>query len=114
MGFGGGINFHHLAPANSFGRLIGYGSLNLGLGRAEEAFTIQTIGNTATTNTYNGTMNFISVGYGLKYFTFGGVGFRGIIEYHRVGETYAVDSSEKPFSKTVQGPRMQVGISYRW
>ena len=114
MAFGGGVSYHHLAPANSFGRLIGYGSFNLGLGRAEEAFTIQTIGNTSTTNTYNGTMNFISIGYGLKYFTFGGVGFRGIIEYHRIGETYAVENSDKPFSKTVQGPRMQVGISYRW
>tara|TARA_B100000925_G_scaffold291930_1_gene282597 strand:+ start:5452 stop:6540 length:1089 start_codon:yes stop_codon:yes gene_type:complete len=115
LAFGGSISFHHISPANSFGRLIGFGNFSFGLGRSEDAFTIQTIGNTSTTQLYEGSMNFISLGYGMKYYTFSGIGFRAIAEFYRRGETYDVDTvSQAPFSRTVQGPRFQVGLSYRW
>ena len=112
VGFGG--SFHHLAPANSFGRLIGHFSVAFGFGRSEEAFTIDTIGTTTQTNTYNGSSNFFLFGYGLKYFTFSGFGFKAMIEYYRRGESYQIEGESAPFTKVVQGPRMQVGLSYRW
>ena len=114
LGIGFGASFHHLAPANSFGRIIGHLSVAFGFGRAQEAFTIDTISNTATTQSYDGSSNFFLVGYGLKYFTFSGFGFKAMFEYYRRGESYQIEGESVPFSKVIQGPRMQVGLSYRW
>ncbi|MAW07926.1 MAG: hypothetical protein CME61_06555 [Halobacteriovoraceae bacterium] len=109
-----GFNYHFMAPANSFGRLISFANFSFGFGTSQDAFTVKTISDTTNTILYEGSSNFFSFGYGLKYFTFGGFGFKALAEYMRRGETYNLETEDVPFSKQVSGPRLQVGISYRW
>ena len=94
--------------------MISFANFSFGFGTSQDAFTVKTISDTTNTILYEGSSNFFSFGYGLKYFTFGGFGFKALAEYIRRGETYNLETEDVPFSKQVSGPRLQVGISYRW
>lgn len=112
--YGLGMNYHFLADAFAFNRLIGYFSVAFGFGQSEEASTLTSIGTSGTTQPYSGSSNFFSAGFGLKYYLSKGFGFRTILDYYRRGELYTIENSTSDFSKIVAGPRLQIGLSFRW
>lgn len=108
--YGAGVNYHFYNPANSISKLIGFGSLNGGIGSA----TLKDqIGDTGTPTETKGTSKFISAGVGAKYITSSGFGLRTLLDYYSSGESYSY-SNNVTVTRTLAGPRIQVGLSYRF
>ena len=111
--YGGGISWHFMADPLSYQRLIGLASLDLGVGRTTNA-----TGNAQSQSLQElaGSSQFTSFGAGLKYYLAEGVGMRVLLSYYRRKESYLLETDGEGFnfSKTLTGPRLQLGISYRW
>ena len=112
--FGIGVNYHIFNPSNVFGKVIGHFSAAYGLGLVSDLITIKTLSNTETPKNFEGTSNFFSIGFGIKYFAYNGFGLRMLLDYYQRGEFYIVENNSNDFTKNISGPRFQVGISYRW
>lgn len=112
LAYGGGVSYH-FTDALSFGRIIPYLTLNFGIGATQD--TIQFQSNTVTTDpeTLEGSSTFISAGAGAKYFLKNGFGARVIIDIYQRGEIYNIDDGSE-YTKTVSGPRVQMGVAYRF
>ena len=59
-----------------------------------------------------GDNTFYSAGLGAKYVLNNGFGIRAILDYYSSNETYTFDDSTD--SRTLSGPRVQFGLSYRF
>jgi len=112
--YGVGVNWHFWADPFVFNKPIGFFTASLGVGKTEEVFSINNSTTTTTGTPVGGTSSFMAVGAGFKYYLSKGVGFRGVIDYYRRGERYVFDGQDTDFSKVVSGPRIMVGLSYRW
>ena len=110
--FGGGVNYHFYNSAASVNKLIGYGSLCGGFGKATLKDTVVSSG-TSTETSVKGSNKFISIGVGTKYILSNGFGVRAVLDYYSSSETY--DFGLLGTSKrTLAGPRIQFGLSYRF
>lgn len=106
-----GINWHFFADPFSINRPIGFISSSFGIGTTTEN-KLENISSSLVT--IEGASNFFSVGVGLKYYISNGFGAKFILDYYQRGELYAFEDENADFSKVVNGPRLQAGISYRW
>lgn len=111
--YGIGANFHYIAPALSFNRLIGFSGISLGVGSVKDSVEILSENSTNVSSQFDGSSSFISLATGLKYYTPGGFGGRIVLDYYRRSESYVFDDSEN-YTKVVTGPRLLVGMSYRF
>jgi hypothetical protein len=112
--YGIGAHFHYIAPALSYNRLIGFAGVSLGVGSVSD--TIEVLSNNATaqtSSTLDGSSSFLSLATGLKYYTRGGFGARAMIDFYRRSESYQFDEGDS-FTKVVSGPRLLLGLSYRF
>ena len=112
--YGVGVNYHFFASPLSYNRFLPYASFSVGVGQSEEVLTVNTTTTTTDPQPFSGASQFYSLGLGLKYYLARGFGFRAFLDYYNRKEVYAVDGLETDFSNTVAGPRMQIGLSYRW
>lgn len=62
----------------------------------------------------NGSTSGISVGFGYKYYTREGFGARAIVDYYLRNEKFKRDDSTLSFDRQTRGPRLMLGLSYRW
>lgn len=62
----------------------------------------------------NGSTNGFSLGFGYKFYTQRGFGARALLDYYQRGEEYKEDDNLQTFSRTVSGPRLLLGGSYRF
>lgn len=62
----------------------------------------------------NGSTAGFSVGFGYKFYTQRGFGARMLLDYYMRSEKYKEDDALNTFNKTVGGPRLMVGIGYRF
>src|SRR5690606_6549244 len=62
----------------------------------------------------NGKTNGFSVGFGYKFYTGKGFGFRAILDYYMRAEKYEADVAQLTYNKTVSGPRLNLGLGYRF
>lgn len=60
-----------------------------------------------------GTQGF-SAGFGYKYYTAKGYGARVLFDYYMRTERYSADSQTDKFNKIVGGPRLMIGLGYRF
>lgn len=119
--YGLGLNYHFWESPLTYGKVIGYVSGSFGVGDVSD--TIETVDSsgTSTLNELAGESTFVSIGGGFKYYVQNGFGARLFIDYYRRGETYAVAQDDGSgniknldFTKTLTGPRIQFGMSYRF
>lgn len=110
--FGGGFNYHFLAPPLSIDRMILFVGPSYGMGSATDSVALQKT-TTAVPN-LTGRVSFFSFGGGLKYFMGKGFGLRAIVDYYQRVESYAVEDSLDTYTKVVKGPRILLGLSYRF
>ncbi len=104
--FGGGANYHFYNPTDSIGKVIGYATVNGGAGSAN-------LTDTQTTSiTTKGTTQFIAAGVGAKYILSNGFGARALADYYRSSESYSFTNAT--VTRTLAGPRVQFGLSYRF
>jgi hypothetical protein len=113
--YGGGASFHFLAPALSYNRMVGFATIQFGIGSVSDQiqFNSSTV---QTEQTFSGSSNFFSLGGGMKYFTESGFGGRALIDYYRRSESYVVEgvTEDTTTTRIVAGPRFMVGLAYRF
>ena len=63
-----------------------------------------------------GGLTFYSFHAGMKYFTSHGLGGRIVFGYYQRSESYLFEegSNLSDFTRTVAGPSVQLGLSFRW
>ncbi len=112
--YGGGGSWHFWADPFAYGKPIGFITANFGLGSTQEFFAQNTNSVVTEGETLSGKSSFFSIGAGLKYYLARGWGFRMLLDYYRRAEQYSIAEEDSDYSKVVSGPRMMVGLSYRW
>ena len=110
--YGAGINYHFYNSPASFNRLIGYGSLDAGVGNATLKSTVVS-NSVATESSVKGTSQFFSLGVGAKYILSNGFGLRAILDYYSASESFDYGDAGKT-KRSLAGPRIQFGLSYRF
>jgi len=113
FGYGVGANYHFMADALSFGRGIGFANFTIGVGTSQDSISFQTNTVSSDPQSLDGNTTFFSVGFGFKFFLKDGLGARALIDWYQRGESYSLDDGTE-YTKTVSGPRVQVGLGYRW
>jgi hypothetical protein len=112
LNYGGGVNYHFYNPPQAINEVIGFGSFSAGIGTvAIKEKTV--VGASATETNTDGSTKFFSLGVGIKYITSINFGARALIDYYSSGEsfTYADGSTS---TRSLSGPRLQLGVSYRF
>lgn len=112
--YGGGFNYHFLAPPLSYHALIAYAGVGFGIGSTEDTITFTDSTVSTEPQTLSGSSNFFSLGVGAKYYLPNGFGMRAFLDYYRRGESYELEEEEGEYTKVVSGPRLQLGLSYRF
>lgn len=108
--YGGGLSYHFYNSAGAINRLIGFGGLSFGAGNATITLTDPEADPTETS--VEGSNTFFSGGLGAKYVFSNGFGFRGMLDYYSSSESYSFgDFTTK---RTLAGPRILLGLSYRF
>ncbi|MFA6238665.1 MAG: hypothetical protein WC635_15125 [Bacteriovorax sp.] len=110
--YGGGVNYHFYNSAAATNKLIGYGGVTFGAGSATVTETVTTNG-VATETPVEGSNTFYSLGMGAKYVLSNGFGVRALFDYYHSSETYDYGNSVT-VTKTLSGPRVLFGLSYRF
>ena len=109
--YGAGINYHFYNSAAAVNRLVGYGAVTVGKGTA--TLESKTVTNGVGDETsVEGSNTFFSAGLGAKYVLSNGFGIRGILDYYSSNESYEYETST--VTRTLAGPRIQFGLSYRF
>lgn len=111
--YGIGAHFHYIAPALSYNRLIGFAGVSLGVGSVSDTIEVLSNNSTQTSSTLEGSSSFLSLATGIKYYTRSGFGGRAMIDFYRRSESYQFDEGDS-FTKVVTGPRLLLGLSYRF
>ncbi len=111
--YGAGLNYHFLAAPLTYHAMIGFVGVSLGIGSTEDTIT-DTTGTTAEPVSLSGSSNFFSLGGGIKYYLPNGFGMRAFLDYYRRGESFVIEDQESEVTKVVSGPRIQLGLSYRF
>ncbi|PIP89786.1 MAG: hypothetical protein COW01_07880 [Bdellovibrionales bacterium CG12_big_fil_rev_8_21_14_0_65_38_15] len=111
--YGAGLNYHFLAAPLSYHAMIGYVGVSLGIGTSEDTIS-DTTETAAEPVSLSGSANFFSLGAGIKYYLPNGFGMRAYLDYYRRGESFVIEDEEDEITKVVSGPRIQLGLSYRF
>lgn len=112
--YGLSASYHFLHSPFTYGRFIGFGTLGAGVGNASDTIDFLDPDSSQASQTFSGTSNFLFFGGGVKYFTKRGFGFRGIVDFYRRTESYVVENENETYTKVVSGPRVLMGLAYRW
>lgn len=111
--YGVGAYFHYIAPALSYGRIIGFSGGSIGIGSVSDTIDLLSASTSQSSTTVEGSSSFFSVATGIKYYTESGFGARAILDYYQRSESYEFDNGDT-FNKNVAGPRLLLGLSYRF
>ena len=107
--FGGGINLYPTTRPSRIHRFIQYLNYTFSLGSVTSEY-----GAGDTSDSLSGSILANTFGYGVKYYTSQGIGMRMAISYTLRGDTYGEDSVGTSYIKTKLGPRVMVGLGYRF
>lgn len=107
--FGLGLNWHPTKLPSQTGEFIPFFNVAMGFGQVESVLQTQTTELSAT-----GTGNSFSIGGGYKFYARSGFGARFIIDYYMRKESFDSDLSGLQFSRDISGPRVELGMSYRF
>lgn len=109
--YGLGVNYHFYNSAAAVNRLVGYGGLTVGKGSA--TVSSKTVSNNiGEEQSAEGSNTFFTVGVGAKYVLSNGFGVRASLDYYSSNESYEFE--ETTTTRTLAGPRIQFGLSYRF
>lgn len=114
--YGIGANYHFYNSATQYNRLIGFGTLSLGKGSATIKNKISS-GSVSEEVPEKGSNTFFSVGLGSKYILSSGFGIRAVLDYYSSSESFSAQNTlgeTVTTKRTLSGPRVQFGLSYRF
>lgn len=109
--YGAALNYHFYNSASTMNRLVGYASFTAGVGKGSIESKSEVNG--VSNETINqGSSSFFSLGVGAKYVLNNGFGIRAVLDYYSSSETY--DFVDYKVTRTIAGPRINFGLSYRF
>lgn len=109
--FGGGANYHFYGNPKRSQNLVGFLSASFGIGSVSSSVTDES--SNQDPQTLEGSNNFLSLGIGGKYGTRSGWGARALLDYYSSGESFSLENGDE-ITRSLSGPRVQLGISYRF
>ncbi len=112
--YGIGAHYHFGGSPLSYNKFIPFAGGSIGVGSVSDDVQVLSSNSTSPSVTEEGSSSFLSVAGGLKYYTRSGFGARIILDYYQRSETYEIENSEENFVKTVSGPRVLLGLAYRF
>lgn len=107
--FGLGVNWHPTKLPSLIGEFIPFVTVSMGYGQVKSS-----LDGAAGELTANGTANSFAIGGGYKFYARNGFGARVVLDYYMRTESYEEDTLTNQFSRDLAGPRLQVGLSYRF
>ena len=111
LDYGLGVNYHFYNRPNDVNALIGYVTASFGLGSVTDTTSLPVNGTMEETE-LSGSSNFFSVGVGMKYLMRNGVGMRAVLDYYTTNQEVTI--AEEVVTTKLSGPRIQIGLSYRF
>lgn len=106
-----GVNWHPGTMPSATYRFIPYFHVSGSIGNVKSEYVDGISGESLSTN---GSTNGFSIGFGYKYYTQKGFGGRVLLDYYQRGEELEEDTLVQAYSRTVNGPRLLLGLSYRF
>lgn len=106
-----GVNWHPGTMPSQTNRFIPYVHL-AGMIGSTKSFYRDDVAD--TDKEASGATNGISAGFGFKYYTRSGFGGRMLFDYYQRAEKFKEDDAGQSFNRTVAGPRLLLGFSYRF
>jgi hypothetical protein len=112
--FGGALNWHPGAMPSGSYQFIPYFQLGASMGSVKSTYTPGTENTGGSELTANGTTMSFSLGFGYKFYTVRGFGARIMLDYYLRSERFKEDDLTNIHNRTISGPRLMLGISYRF
>jgi hypothetical protein len=110
-----GTNWHPFALPSSAGEFIPYFHLGFNAGSIKSKYKPGTENAGGDQFSANGSTSGYSIGFGYKFYTMRGFGVRALFDYYTRSEKYKADAiQQNVHNKMVGGPRLMLGISYRF
>lgn len=112
--FGLGVNWHPTKMPSMVMELIPYVYLGMNFGSIKSTFVPGTDTPGGPEFASNGSTGGFSFGFGYKYYISRGFGARLLLDYYMRTETYKEDRNLNVHNRVVSGPRLMLGLSYRF
>lgn len=109
-----GTNWHPTKLPSVSQDFIPFFHLGIGVGSVKSTFKSGSDSLTQKSFSENGTTQSFSGGFGYKYYTASGWGFRALLDYYVRTETYKKDDLGNQFVRSIGGPRFMLGLGYRF
>ena len=109
-----GTNWHPFALPSSTGEFIPYFHLGFNAGSVKSKYKPGTENPGGQEFGANGATSGYSFGFGYKFYTMRGFGFRALLDYYTRSEKFKEDDALNVHNKLVGGPRLMLGLSYRF
>lgn len=106
-----GVNWHPGTMPSQTNRFIPYAHLAGMIGSTKSMYRDDAAD---TERSANGSTNGFSLGFGFKYYVRSGFGGRILFDYYQRAEKFSEDDAGQSFNRTVGGPRLLLGFSYRF
>lgn len=110
-----GLNWHPTKLPSQTMTFIPYLHVAAGMGRSKSTYKSgsESAGIDVESSSNANTTSFAG-GFGYKFYTASGFGFRALLDYYLRSEDYKADDATDKFNKRVGGPRFMLGLNYRF
>jgi hypothetical protein len=113
--FSVGTNWHFSKLPSVTMNLIPFLHLGFHFGSIKSSYSAGTESNGQLESlSASGNTQGYSIGFGYKFYFPNGFGARVLLNYYSRTETYSADEQTTEFNKTVSGPLLNVGLSYKF
>ncbi len=109
-----GTNWHPFTLPSVTGDFIPFFHAAFNFGNVKSSYTAGTETITKSDLSSNGSSSGFSLGFGFKFYTYKGLGARVMVDYYSRNEKYTEDELKNTHTKKVSGPRLMLGLSYRF
>jgi opacity protein-like surface antigen len=110
-----GVNWHPTKLPSQTMVFIPYLHASFNIGTVKSTYKSGTEGNGVDRElSASGSTSGFAVGFGYKFYTKMGFSVRALADYYMRSEKYKQDDLSNTFNKTVGGPRLMLGIGYRF
>ncbi len=112
--FGAGLNWHPWSLPSMVNHFIPFLSFSIGMGSLSSSYEpgVEAPGG-ATQEAQGSTMSY-ALGAGYKFYTNRGFGARAILDFYTRTEKLSQADTDLTWDRTSSGPRLWVGMGYRW
>lgn len=111
--FSFGTNWHPGKMPSATYEFIPYVHLSFNLGSVRSSASGGN-GTSGDDESANGSTTGLSLGFGFKYYSREGFGARALVDYYVRNEKFQRDEDDLSFDRATAGPRLLLGLSYRW